>query len=326
MRSWHFCVTFDVTTMMAGKNQAALAVCTQTKVIFPFNWEQLQFVNKCYVFLIFSNKSMYLGHNFDKFFRFPLQFAQLPCKWHSPEYECFSDPQFSHVVLFGQLAEMWLNRWQSKQRTLLSPFSSSQKACFPFNLNGYTILQAFDKYWLLAKYTLRIGIGFPPFRWNTLLTCWTLHSLLSRNFCNWLCLILISIFFKYPTEHNTFSFGWCGFSCSSNTFSGQLFSSFSASSSVLQCNSIPPLGRLYANSILFSSWTWSNFCFIFLEDFQSWASLILSTTIIFPVSFPLTTFLLSLPSDTFLLNRFLNFQFLSLPFLYTLNTSWVNTW
>ena len=37
MRRWHFCVTFDVTTMMAGKNQAALAVCTQTKAIFPFN-------------------------------------------------------------------------------------------------------------------------------------------------------------------------------------------------------------------------------------------------------------------------------------------------
>ena len=36
MRRWYFCVTFDVTTMMAGKNQAALAVCTQTKVIFPF--------------------------------------------------------------------------------------------------------------------------------------------------------------------------------------------------------------------------------------------------------------------------------------------------
>ena len=36
MRGWHFCVTFDVTTMMAGKNQAALAVCAQTKVIFPF--------------------------------------------------------------------------------------------------------------------------------------------------------------------------------------------------------------------------------------------------------------------------------------------------
>ena len=32
----HFCVTFDVTAMMAGKNQAALAVCAQTKVIFPF--------------------------------------------------------------------------------------------------------------------------------------------------------------------------------------------------------------------------------------------------------------------------------------------------
>ena len=36
MRRWHFYVTFDVTTMMAGKNQAALAVCAQTKVIFPF--------------------------------------------------------------------------------------------------------------------------------------------------------------------------------------------------------------------------------------------------------------------------------------------------
>ena len=36
MRRWHFCVTFDITTMMAGKNQAALAVCAQTKVIFPF--------------------------------------------------------------------------------------------------------------------------------------------------------------------------------------------------------------------------------------------------------------------------------------------------
>ena len=37
MRRLQFCVTFDVTTMMAGKNQAALAVCAQTKVIFPFN-------------------------------------------------------------------------------------------------------------------------------------------------------------------------------------------------------------------------------------------------------------------------------------------------
>ena len=36
MRHWHFCVTFDVTTMMAGKYQAALAVCAQTKVLFPF--------------------------------------------------------------------------------------------------------------------------------------------------------------------------------------------------------------------------------------------------------------------------------------------------
>ena len=27
--------------MMAGKNQAALAVCAQTKVIFPFNWTQI---------------------------------------------------------------------------------------------------------------------------------------------------------------------------------------------------------------------------------------------------------------------------------------------
>ena len=36
MRRWHFCVIFDVTTMMARKNQAALAVCAQTKVIFPF--------------------------------------------------------------------------------------------------------------------------------------------------------------------------------------------------------------------------------------------------------------------------------------------------
>ena len=38
MRRWHFCVTFDVTTEMAGKNQAALAVCAQTKVIFPFKF------------------------------------------------------------------------------------------------------------------------------------------------------------------------------------------------------------------------------------------------------------------------------------------------
>ena len=38
MRCWHFCVTFDVMTMMAGKNQAALAVCAQTKVIFPFKF------------------------------------------------------------------------------------------------------------------------------------------------------------------------------------------------------------------------------------------------------------------------------------------------
>ena len=38
MRRWHFCVLFDVNTMMAGKNQAALAVCAQTKVIFPFKW------------------------------------------------------------------------------------------------------------------------------------------------------------------------------------------------------------------------------------------------------------------------------------------------
>ena len=32
-------MTFDVTTMMAGKNQVALhvAACAQTKVIFPFN-------------------------------------------------------------------------------------------------------------------------------------------------------------------------------------------------------------------------------------------------------------------------------------------------
>ena len=36
MRRWHFCVTFDVTTIMAGKNQAALAICAQTKVIVLF--------------------------------------------------------------------------------------------------------------------------------------------------------------------------------------------------------------------------------------------------------------------------------------------------
>ena len=36
MRCWHFCVTFDVTMMIAGKNQAALAVCAQTKIVFPF--------------------------------------------------------------------------------------------------------------------------------------------------------------------------------------------------------------------------------------------------------------------------------------------------
>ena len=36
MRCRYFCVTFDVTTMMAGKNQVALAVCAQTIVIFPF--------------------------------------------------------------------------------------------------------------------------------------------------------------------------------------------------------------------------------------------------------------------------------------------------
>ena len=36
-----FCVTFDVTTMMAGKNQAALEVCAQTKVIFPFKDEKI---------------------------------------------------------------------------------------------------------------------------------------------------------------------------------------------------------------------------------------------------------------------------------------------
>ena len=34
-------VTFDVTTMMAGKNQAALDVCAQTKVIFPFKDEKV---------------------------------------------------------------------------------------------------------------------------------------------------------------------------------------------------------------------------------------------------------------------------------------------
>ena len=28
-------LTFNVTTMMAGKNQAALAVCAQTIVVFP---------------------------------------------------------------------------------------------------------------------------------------------------------------------------------------------------------------------------------------------------------------------------------------------------
>ena len=36
MRRSRFCVAFDVTTMMAGKNQAALAVCAQTKVIFAW--------------------------------------------------------------------------------------------------------------------------------------------------------------------------------------------------------------------------------------------------------------------------------------------------
>ena len=30
MQRSHICVTFDVTTMMAGKNQAVLAVCAQT--------------------------------------------------------------------------------------------------------------------------------------------------------------------------------------------------------------------------------------------------------------------------------------------------------
>ena len=36
MRRSHFSITLDVTTMMAGKNQAALAVCAQKKkLIFP---------------------------------------------------------------------------------------------------------------------------------------------------------------------------------------------------------------------------------------------------------------------------------------------------
>ena len=59
MQRWHFCITFDVMTMMAGKNQAALAVCAQTKVIFPFNswkcmfWDSLfyrkiYFIFKCH--------------------------------------------------------------------------------------------------------------------------------------------------------------------------------------------------------------------------------------------------------------------------------------
>ena len=49
MRRWHVYVTFYVTTMVAGKNQAALAVCAQTKVIFPFKliWESCVYYNCC---------------------------------------------------------------------------------------------------------------------------------------------------------------------------------------------------------------------------------------------------------------------------------------
>ena len=45
----HFCVTFDVTTMMAGKKQAALAVCAQTKVIFPFNGLESAYIDFFYL-------------------------------------------------------------------------------------------------------------------------------------------------------------------------------------------------------------------------------------------------------------------------------------
>ena len=37
MRLWHFCIAFDVTTMMAGKNQAALADAHEQKLNFLFN-------------------------------------------------------------------------------------------------------------------------------------------------------------------------------------------------------------------------------------------------------------------------------------------------
>ena len=52
---WHFCVTFDVTMMMAGKNQAALAVCAQTKVIFAFKQTfQMRGVVFLFVLILFA--------------------------------------------------------------------------------------------------------------------------------------------------------------------------------------------------------------------------------------------------------------------------------
>ena len=55
MRRLNFCVTFDVTTMMAGKNQAVLAVCAQTILIFPYIYILDVFTEKPYSKLLERN-------------------------------------------------------------------------------------------------------------------------------------------------------------------------------------------------------------------------------------------------------------------------------
>ena len=92
----------------------------------------------------------------------------------------------------------------------------------------------------------------------------------------------MSMFFKNPVLQGTTSLGRCGFSCSENTFLGHFSNISSASLLELQCNAIPPRGRLYAKFMDFNSSKEFNFSLIAREDFHFWASLILSTTMTFP--------------------------------------------
>ena len=118
MRRWHFCVTFDVTTMMAGKNQAALAVCAQTKVIFPFKKKVLPSHPSC------SHISQWIKLSW--FFHFPkhwdwLKWFQFLKSWKSWHYWTYC-----HFCLMVQAS---ISLW------LLKPFPNR-----PYHIISYHII------------------------------------------------------------------------------------------------------------------------------------------------------------------------------------------